>query len=148
MFPSKSILNVAGILVAGILSAVLVILSHTVPVFLPLSTTFPTSSAKFPTPSVTPSIPFGAFASLFASASIPFSPFAVTPLATIPATIPAVSFPVTSVVIFCAPAPAPIEMPSLATIVAVLLNVRFPAVDACPIGIIADAANAKAFSVR
>ena len=33
-----------------------------------------------------------------------------------------------------------------ATIVAVLLNVRFPAVDACPIGIIADAANAKAFS--
>jgi hypothetical protein len=33
------------------------------------------------------------------------------------------------VVIFCAPAPAPIEMPSLATIVAVLLNVRFPAVD-------------------
>ena len=138
-------------------------------VFLPLSTTFPassaalsaplaapsspfpafpTSSAKFPAPSVTPSIPFGAFASLFASASIPFSPFAVTPLATIPATIPAVSFPVTSVVIFCAPAPAPIEMPSLATIVAVLLNVRFPAVDACPIGIIADAANAKAFSVR
>ena len=44
--------------------------------------------------------------------------------------------------------PFPIEMPSLATIVAVLLNVRFPAVDACPIGIIADAANAKAFSVR
>ena len=88
---------------------------------------------------------FGAFASLFASASIPFSPFAVTPLATIPATIPAVSFPVTSMVIFCAPAPAPIEMPSLATIVAVLLNVRFPAVDACPIGIIADTANAKVF---
>ena len=43
---------------------------------------------------------------------------AVTPLATIPAPIPTVSFPVTSVVIFCAPAPAPIEMPSLATIVA------------------------------
>ena len=36
MFQTKSILNVAGILVAGILSAVLVILSHTVPVFLPL----------------------------------------------------------------------------------------------------------------
>ena len=33
----------------------------------------------------------------------------------------------------------------VATIVAVLLNVRFPAVDACPIGIIADAANAKVF---
>ena len=33
--------------------------------------------------------------------------------------------PVTSVVIFCAPAPAPMELPSFATIVAVLLNVRF-----------------------
>ena len=48
-------------------------------------------------------------------------------------------------VIFCAPAPAPIELPSLATIAAVLLNVRFPAVDARPIGIIADTANAKVF---
>ena len=51
--------------------------------------------------------------------------------------------PVTSVVIFCAP--APIEMPSLADIVVVLLNVSFPAMDARPIGIIADTANAKVF---
>ncbi|WP_368202048.1 hypothetical protein [Agathobacter rectalis] len=51
--------------------------------------------------------------------------------------------PVTSVVIFCAP--DPIEMPSLADIVVVLLNVSFPAMDARPIGIIADTANAKVF---
>lgn len=46
-------------------------------------------------------------------------------------------------VIFCAP--DPIEMPSLADIVVVLLNVSFPAMDARPIGIIADTANAKVF---
>jgi len=51
--------------------------------------------------------------------------------------------PVTSVVIFCAP--DPIEMPSLADIVVVLLNVSFPAMDARPIEIIADTANAKVF---
>ena len=99
-------------------------------------------------PPPSPTSPSFGFASFFAPASIPFSPFAVAILAAIPANIPAVWFPVKSVVYFWAPAPAAVAIPSFATIVAPLRNVRFPAEAAWPIGIIADAANAKTLSVR